>query len=100
MTESGYENYIPSCITSFGLYTEIMDTWHHFPEIEQKVRENLKKATGREFNVPKNLAHASDVIYKFRKEIAAKAIVGGMPMTASFHPMTSPVPIRNIMIGK
>ena len=33
MTEAGYENLLPSCITSFGLYTEILDTWHHFPEV-------------------------------------------------------------------
>ncbi len=62
MTEAGYSNYVPSCITSFGLYTEILDTWHHFPEVEEKVRQQLKKATGREFEKPKNLAHASDVI--------------------------------------
>lgn len=73
MTEAGYKNLVPSCITSFGLYTEILDTWHHFPKIEQKIRKNLKKATGREFEKPENLAHASDIIYKFRKEIAAKA---------------------------
>ena len=73
MTESGYENLVPSCITSFGIYTEVMDTWHHFPGTEAKVREYLKKATGREFQIPKNLAHASDVIFKFRKEIAQKA---------------------------
>jgi heterodisulfide reductase subunit B len=73
MTEAGYSNYIPSCITSFGLYTEILDTWHHFPEVEEKVRRQLKKATGREFEKPKNISHASDVIYKFRKEIAANA---------------------------
>lgn len=73
MTEAGYSNIVPSCITSFGLYTEILDTWHHFPEIEARVRENLRKATGREFKKPENIAHASDVIYKFRKEIAAKA---------------------------
>jgi heterodisulfide reductase subunit B len=73
MTEAGFENLVPSCITSFGLYTEIIETWHHFPEIEIRIRENLKKATGREFNIPKNLAHASDVMYKFRNEIAAKA---------------------------
>jgi len=73
MTESGYENLVPSCITSFGLYTEVLDTWHHFPEIEEKIRKYLKKATGREFEKPKNLAHASDIIYKFCKEIAAKA---------------------------
>ena len=72
-TEAGYKNYVPSCVTSFGLYTEILDIWHHFPETLAKTRENLKKATGREFDIPENLAHASDIIYKFRKEIAAKA---------------------------
>jgi len=73
MTEAGYENLVPSCITSFGIYTEVLDSWNHFPETEAKIREYLKKATGREFKIPQNLAHASDVIYKFRKEIAAKA---------------------------
>jgi heterodisulfide reductase subunit B len=73
MTESGYENLVPSCVTSFGIYTEVLDTWHHFPELEKKIRKFLKDATGREFEKPKNLAHASDVIYKFRNEISAKA---------------------------
>ena len=73
MTESGYENYIPSCITSFGLYTEILETWHHFPEVEAKVRENLWKATRREFKVPATLSHSSDVIFHFRQQIAEKA---------------------------
>jgi len=73
MNEAGYTNLVPSCITSFGLYTEVMDTWHHFPEVKEKVRQRLKKATGRTFEVPGNLAHASDLFYKFRKDIAAKA---------------------------
>jgi len=73
MKDSGYENYNPSCVTSFGIYTEIFDTWHHFPEEKEKARKFLKEATGREFEEPKNLAHTSDVIYKFRHEIAAKA---------------------------
>jgi heterodisulfide reductase subunit B len=72
MTEAGYENFVTSCITSFGLYTEILETWNHFPEVEARVRENLKKATGREFSKPKNLSHASDVIFKFRKDILAR----------------------------
>jgi heterodisulfide reductase subunit B len=42
MTESGYQNYVPSCITSFGLYLEVLGTWHHFPEMENKVREKGK----------------------------------------------------------
>ena len=73
MTEAGYTNYVPSCITSFGLYTEILETWKHFPETEARTREFLRKATGREFKIPQNLAHASDLIFKFRKEIASAA---------------------------
>jgi len=72
MTEAGYENYAASCITSFGLYSEILETWKHFPELEQKIRDHLKEATGREFQTPKHVAHASDLIYRFRNEIANK----------------------------
>jgi heterodisulfide reductase subunit B len=73
MTEAGYENLVPSCVTSFGLYTEILDTWHHFPDLENKIRDYLYKATKRTFEKPKNLAHASDIVYKFRNEILAKS---------------------------
>lgn len=70
MAEAGYRNFVTSCITSFGLYTEILETWKHFPETEEQTRIHLRNATGREFVKPDNLAHASDVTYKFRKEIA------------------------------
>ena len=70
MSEAGYENYVPSCITSFGIYTEVLEMWDQYPHMEEKAREMLWKATKREFNKPKNLAHASDIIYKFREGIA------------------------------
>ncbi len=73
MTEAGYENLVSSCITSFGVYLEILSTWHEFPETEAKARENLFKATGREFQKPKSIAHASDVVFHFREEIARRA---------------------------
>lgn len=73
MTEAGYENMAVSCITSFGLYTEILETWHVFPETEERARENLYKATGREFKKPKNLAHTSDIVFHNREQIAQKA---------------------------
>ncbi|MCX6270333.1 MAG: heterodisulfide reductase-related iron-sulfur binding cluster [Bacteroidetes bacterium] len=73
MTDAGYKNFVTSCITSFGLYSEVMETWRHFPEKKDQAREFLRKATGRDFEVPVNVAHASDIIFKFRKEIAAKA---------------------------
>jgi heterodisulfide reductase subunit B len=73
MNEAGYENFIVSCVTSFGIYVEMLETWKHFPETEKKTREALRRATGRSFEIPRNLVHASDIIYKFRKEIAEKS---------------------------
>ena len=73
MTEAGYENFIPSCITSFGIYSEVLEMWHEHPEMEEKVRENLFKATGREFKKPRNLSHTSDVVFHHREEIARQA---------------------------
>ncbi|HRZ43390.1 MAG TPA: heterodisulfide reductase-related iron-sulfur binding cluster [Bacteroidales bacterium] len=72
MTAAGYKNLVPSCITSFGIYSEILETWHEFPETLEKTREHLFKATGREFNLPENVVHTSDIIFKFRDEIAAR----------------------------
>lgn len=72
MQEAGYENYAASCITSFGLYTEIIETWNHFPETLERTRDFLRKATGREFQPPKNLSHTSDIIFKYRNQIASK----------------------------
>ncbi len=73
MTEAGYENFVPSCITSFGIYSEALELWHDFPELEEKARTFLYKATGREFNKPKNMVHTSDVIFHHRETIAAQA---------------------------
>jgi heterodisulfide reductase subunit B len=72
MKEAGYENFVCSCVTSFGIYTEMIETWKHFPETEAKTRELLMKSTGKDFTIPKNLVHTSDLIYKFRKEISQK----------------------------
>ena len=68
MHESGYENYVCSCITSFGCYTETLETWHEFPELEAKIRQYLWDSCKKEFAKPKYLAHSSDIIYKFRHE--------------------------------
>jgi heterodisulfide reductase subunit B len=72
MTQAGYKNFVVSCVTSFGLYNETLEIWQEQPEIENQVREYLYKATGRVFEKPENLVHASDIIYKFKDQIAAK----------------------------
>ena len=74
MTEAGYKNLVTSCITSFGNYTEILETWREYPELEARIRENLWKATRREFEKPEYLAHASDLVHKFRAEIGEHAV--------------------------
>ncbi|MBP7496262.1 MAG: heterodisulfide reductase subunit B [Bacteroidales bacterium] len=73
MKEAGYDNFVCSCVTSFGIYSEILETWKHHPETLDKTRELLKQSTGKDFDIPKNLVHTSDIIYKFRKEIFSKA---------------------------
>lgn len=73
MTEAGYENFVPSCITSFGLYHEVLEMWKHHPEVEEKIRTLLYKATGRTFNIPRHIIHPSDIIYNFRYEILKNA---------------------------
>lgn len=70
MSEKGYQSAVVSCITSFGIYTEILETWKEFPEEMEKAAHFLKKATGREFQLPQNIVHASDLVYKYRHEIA------------------------------
>lgn len=72
MNGAELKNYVPSCVTSFGIFNEVVETWKQFPEELEKTRENLRKATGREFEIPENIAHPSDIIYKFRKELKEK----------------------------
>lgn len=73
MTEAGYKNLLVSCVTSFGIYLEILDMWHHFPEKLTQTRESLWKSTHRVFEVPEFVVHASDVIYHFRDDIFNQA---------------------------
>ncbi len=72
MTENGYKHFVPSCVTSFGLLNEVVETWAHFPEELEKTRSFLREATGREFEIPENIAHPSDIICKFRFELKEK----------------------------
>ena len=72
MTEAGYRNYVPSCVTSFGVFTEVCHLWQEQPELLEKTRDLLYKATGRTFEIPENIAHPSDIIYKFREQLVPR----------------------------
>lgn len=73
MTEMGITNAVVSCITSFGIYSEILATWEEHPKELEKTRNYLRTSTGREFDLPENVVHASDLLYKYRNRIAEKA---------------------------
>lgn len=91
MTTAGYENFVPSCVTSFGLFTEIMETWKEHPALLDKTRDMLYQSVGRTFKTPKNIAHPSDLIFKFRfilKEKMKYSIVNrftGKPLRVVDH---------------
>lgn len=70
MNQAGKKNFVASCVTSFGVYAEVTETWKHFPETLERTRKFLKEATGREFEVPESIAHTSDVVYHHREKIA------------------------------
>jgi heterodisulfide reductase subunit B len=73
MTEAGYSNLLVSCVTSFGIYLEMVEVWHHHPEMLERTREALWKATRREFEIPEFIVHTSDLVYHFREEFASRA---------------------------
>ena len=73
MNQANYKNFVPSCVTSFGVYSEVIETWKNIPDTLDQSRQQLKEATGREFFLPETISHTSDIIYKYRKEIAEQA---------------------------
>lgn len=73
MTEKGLKNAAVSCITSYGGYNEVIETWKESPKEEAKARKYLLNATGRTFEIPQNISHSCDIIFKFRNEIAELA---------------------------
>jgi heterodisulfide reductase subunit B len=91
MEANGFENIVISCVTSFGIYSEVVDLWKQQPEIKQKAADFLYTATGRTFNGPGNMVHASDILYKFRHQIAERAkyrlvnVETGLPLKVVDH---------------
>jgi len=91
MNDAVLKNFVISCVTSFGIFSEALDTWKHFPETLEKTRNHLKKATGRDFALPEIIAHTSDIIFKYREQIKEKAKfllvnkVSGKPLRVVEH---------------
>lgn len=91
MNEAGYKNFVVSCVTSFGLHTEILQSWEEHPELEERIHDYLWKACKREFSKPEFLVHGSDIIYKYRFLISEQAkyplinVKSGKPLNVVEH---------------
>ena len=38
MKDAGYTNYVPSCVTSFGVFSEMIEIWNNKPEVLENKR--------------------------------------------------------------
>jgi heterodisulfide reductase subunit B len=45
-TEAGYRHIAISCVTSFGIYSEILETWKHFPETLERTAKIISRPPG------------------------------------------------------
>ena len=68
--EAGFENVTTVCVTSFALHNEMRQLLLTEPGLAEKVDRVLFDACGRRLVVPKEIVHCSDVIYRYRAELA------------------------------
>jgi heterodisulfide reductase subunit B len=68
--EAGLENITTVCVTSFAIHNEISELLRNEPGLAEKVDRALFEACGRRLVVPKHIVHCSDVIYRYRSELA------------------------------
>ena len=57
MNEAGYENLVTSCITSFGVYTEILATWNEFPRRRRRPARTFGKPPNASSGSPRAWPH-------------------------------------------
>jgi len=70
--EIGAENISTACVTSFAIHNECLEMYHHEPGLDERVDRWLQEACGRRLQFPRHVVHASDVVYRYRGELAKK----------------------------
>jgi len=68
--EAGLENITTTCVTSFAIHNEILELLHKEPGLAEKVDTALSAACGRRLVLPRHVVHCSDVVYRYRRELA------------------------------
>ena len=70
--ELGLENITTACVTSFAIHSECLELLNHEPGLEERVDRWLQQACGRRLTIPKGVVHGSDIVYRYRGELAGK----------------------------
>lgn len=68
--EMGFENITTACVTSFAIHHECLELLENEPGLKEKVDRVLSDACGRHLVIPKHLVHCSDIVYRYRAELA------------------------------
>ena len=68
--EAGLENITTACVTSFAIHNEILELLHTEPGLADKLDAALFDACGRHLVIPRHIVHCSDIIYRYRSELA------------------------------
>lgn len=67
--EAGFENITTACVTSFAIHNEILELLHTEPALMAEVQRALFDACGRRLVLPAEIAHCSDIVYRYRAEL-------------------------------
>jgi len=67
---AGFENITCACVTSFAIHTECLELLDSEPGLKEKVDRLLFEACGRRLVIPKNIVHCSDIVYRYRADLA------------------------------
>lgn len=68
--ELGLKNIVTACVTSFAIHCECLELLHHEPGLEQRLDRWLMQACGRHLTIPRHVVHASDIVYRYRFQLA------------------------------
>ncbi len=66
----GIENITTACVTSFAIHNECIELYNKEPDLKDNIDKWLQKACGRRLHIPKHVFHASDIVYRYRENIA------------------------------
>jgi heterodisulfide reductase subunit B len=70
--EMGFSNITTACTTSYAIHNECLELYESEPGLTGHVDSWLHEACGRRLRIPDHVVHGSDVVYRYRRELAER----------------------------